>query len=121
MKSYILGVLMLCGCNVASPDPSALLRSEICTVWVVTNCVTGEVRFAANALDTGYVPKSGEHSFETLDSLAIAIDTGVFGKQPRVLSRFDGDPEYQDGYGVRALTESETNKLKALGIRLQNQ
>lgn len=123
--------LLLAGCGRSSvPGSNAAsdgkpgtgpesLRMKVCTVWVVTNSVTGEVRYAANALATGYVSKTGERSFASIRRLAKALKGGIFGPSPEVLATIDCDPNERDNYGVRRLSQAELTELRKLGVTVQ--
>lgn len=127
VAAALCGGIMLAGCltrhsRVAEPGEMeqtlSALRSQWCTVWVVTNRITGQTRFAANALSTGYVQKLGEHNYDSIAALASAIKSGTFGPSPKVVCTFEGDPRYEDGHGVRNLTRSEQEELTVLGIAI---
>ena len=105
-----LPLLLLWSCDRGNVNRIASwnsLRSADCYVWAFTNLETGEVRFSAHALDTGWVPATGEANFASIPELATAIRKRKFGLYPVVKSGFLGDPNDQTNLVVRKLHPSE--------------
>lgn len=91
----------------------------MCNVWVFTNLNTKEVRFAAHALDTGYVPPTGETNYSNLDDLAVEIQKRRFGLIIHVRSGFPSDPQTDTNYQIRVLSPAEMEKLRSFGVDIR--
>lgn len=96
------------------------LRSDVCAIWVVTNRLSGEVRFVGHALNSGYVPILGEGDFASLEALASAIKKGTFGRHPGgVWNGFPGVPEPGSEMSDRPFGAAEIQCLRNLGIQVE--
>jgi len=106
------------GSAVQTDEAFVPLRDQQWQIWVVTNGSTGDAWFALNTLATGFIPKRGEATFNSVDELVALLQSGKYGVVPRIVGDFEGDLRGETNYGVRELNTAERENLMAKGIQL---
>jgi hypothetical protein len=94
------------------------LRSAFCHVWAISNAISGREFFVGHALDTGFVPITGEGSFATLELLGTAIRNNYFGRIPVIRNGWLGDSRDEKVFVARDLTAAEISRLANAGVKV---